>query len=651
MSIEQAITFQQAGRLAEAQNACRRILAEQPNHAGALHLLGAMALDAKRLDEALEWSSKALAANPRLAEAHCNLGLALAGKKRDDEAIESYRRALSLLPEFTEVWFYLGNALQRKGRLDEAISHYRQALALRPNYLDVYLNLAVALSGKGMLDEAIENYRIALRLRPSLPEALNNLGDLLKNQGRLDEAIDAYGKAIAARPNFSQAIANLGAALKEAGRLDEAIACYRKALDIDPRNVAAHNNLVYAYHFHPDFGPEEILAAQRQWSDQHARPLRQFIRPHDNDRSLGRRLKIGYVSPDFRQHVVGMNLMPLMSQHDHERFEIFCYSGVVRPDEMTRRFQECADQWRQIAGVSDADAAELIRRDKIDILVDLTLFMGGSRLTLFARKPAPIQATYLGYCGGTGLAEMDYRFSDPHMDPPENDLATAYVEKTIQLPRTYWCYQPPEPAPEVTPPPAAKTGFIAFGSMNNFAKASAVAQETWAKIMAALPGSRLILHCQPGSHRQAVLDRFGSSGIDSTRIEFVGRQPVWKYLETFGRIDIALDSFPYGGGITTCDALWMGVPVVTLTGRTAVGRGGRSVLNNIGLSELVAASVDEYKRLAIDLAGNIGRLTELRGDLRRRVGESRLMDAKTFARDVESAYRGMWTHWCGSDSQ
>jgi predicted O-linked N-acetylglucosamine transferase (SPINDLY family) len=307
--------------------------------------------------------------------------------------------------------------------------------------------------------------------------------------------------------------------------------------------------------------------------------------------------------------------------------------------------------WRNAALRTDEELAEMIRQDQIDILMDLSLHMAHNRLRVFARKPAPVQATYLGYCASTGLEAIDYRLSDPYLDPPESDLS-LYSETTIRLPETYWCYGCAGPTPEPSPPPSAAAGYITFGCLNNFAKASWAALDLWADVLAAVPNSRMIIHAYPGPHLDDVRQRFARKGVHPDRLEFLAKQPWQQYIATYGRIDIALDPLPWGGGITTCDALWMGVPVVSLVGQTAVGRGGKSILSNIGLGELAARRPRQYVQTAAALAESPTRLAELRGNLRQRMLTSPLMNARKFARNVEGAYRDMWRRWCVSaDSQ
>ena len=447
------------------------------------------------------------------------------------------------------------------------------------------------------------------------------------------------------QPNFAEARNNLGNALTDVGQLDAAIASYQNAMSLNPAAPDFHSNLILTLHYHPAHDARSIAAELENWNRQHAQPRRKFIRRHANDKNPDRLLRIGYLSPDFREHVVAQNLLPLLRHHDRSQFEIACYALLRRPDTMTARVKETAHRWREIAHLSDEQVAEQIRTDQIDILVDLALHSADNRLPIFAHKPAPVQVSYLGYCGSTGIPEMDYRFSDPYLDPPD---AAHYVEKTWRLPRTYWCYQPWSAAAEPAQVPALKSGYITFGCLNNFTKVSPPALELWAKILNQVPQSRLILHAPAGSHRAAVTERFSRFGVAPDRLIFLPKQP-WKiYTQTYSQIDIALDPFPYNGGITTCDSLWMGVPVITLSGQTPVGRAGRSILASLGLPELIASTADDYLKIATDLAADLPRLSALRQGMRPRMLASPLMDAPTFARDVEAAYRQIWRTYCAA---
>jgi len=340
-----------------------------------------------------------------------------------------------------------------------------------------------------------------------------------------------------------------------------------------------------------------------------------------------------------------MFLLPLFRGHDRRQFEVTCYAQLAHPDKTTQEMQVCVQHWRKIAGISDAAVADMIRADGIDILVDLKLHTGGNRLLVFAHKPAPVQVTWLGYPGTTGLETIDYRLTDPHLDPPGLDDA-CYSEQSIRLPNTFWCYDPLTAEPAVNALPCAPSGFVTFGCLNNFCKVNDAVLSLWAKVLSAVRGSRLMLMAPEGSSRRRVLDRLGADGFGPERVEFVARQPRVEYLRAYHRLDIALDTFPYNGHTTSLDSFWMGVPVVTLAGETAVGRAGASQLNNLGLAELIARSPEQFVQIAADLAHDAARLTELRSTLRSRMQSSPLMDQVSFARDVEAAYRSMWRDWC-----
>ncbi len=409
-----------------------------------------------------------------------------------------------------------------------------------------------------------------------------------------------------------------------------------------------HSNLLMTLNFTSD-DPAAILTEQRRWNQLHAQPLRSSIRPHGNDSSADRRLRVGYVSADFGDHPAGRNFLPLVREHARDWFEIFSYSGTTPPIPLTGRFRDCSDAWREIAGFPDETVAQMIRDDRIDILVDLSVHSAGNRLLVFARKPAPVQVTFIGYPGGTGLEAIDYRLTDPYLDPP-GVTDEHYVETSVRLPSTFWCYDfegmELAAAPPVSPAPAAQAGAITFGCLNGFWKLNDSMLALWAKVMAALPGSRIIILCPPRSARERTARKLTSLGIEPHRIEFAARQPRHGYFSLFNRIDISLDTFPYNGHTTSLDSLWMGVPVVTLVGHTCVGRAGLSQVSNLNLPELAARTPEQFVAVATELARDLPRLTELRSGLRQRMTSSPLMDAPRFARDVESAYRRLWQKWC-----
>jgi predicted O-linked N-acetylglucosamine transferase (SPINDLY family) len=475
-------------------------------------------------------------------------------------------------------------------------------------------------------------------------EGLVRVGNQRLDEDRPDEAVACFQQVLELRPADWAALSNLAFAYFSQAKVDDAIACYQKALNADRSCVQAHDNLIFALQFSPDYDAAAIFAECRRWNQQHAAVLERFIEPHLNDRTPDRKLRIGYVSPDFRTHASALFLLPLLESHDRQHFEIFCYSNVAAPDFVTARLQQLAQAWRDIHALSDEQTAGLIRRDEIDILIDLKVHGERNRLLVFARKPAPVQVTWLGYPGTTGLTTIDYRLTDPYLDP-SGLYDDCYSERSVRLPDTFWCYSPIA-LTLVRDLPALHNGYITFGSLNAFFKVNRDVLGLWARVLRAVERSRLILLASEGSSRQWVLDILALDGISADRIDFVNRQPRGRYLETYHRIDIALDTFPYNGHTTTLDALWMGVPLVTLVGQTVVGRAGCSQLTNVGLPELIAQAPEEFVNIAAGLASNLDRLRQLRSMLRPQMERSPLMDAARFTRNLEAACRQLWHRWC-----
>jgi protein O-GlcNAc transferase len=588
---------------------------------------------------------QALGPAPASAEELSHRGVALANQGRLDEAIVSFRRAVQDKPDWAQAHLNLGIALQEHGRLDEAMASYRRALELEPDFVEAYINLGNAFQDQGNLDDAVACFRRALELRPDFAEVHYNLGNALKNQGKLDDAVACYRRTLELEPDYAEAQMTLGNAFKDQGNLDEALACYHRALELKPDFVDAHCNLVYAQVFCPGYDAQTLYEELRRWNQQHAEPLGKFIQPHLNDRSPDRRLRVGYVSPNFRNHAESYFTLPLLSAHDHQNFEIFCYADVVCLDGITARLRSCADVWQNITGLSDEQVAQLVRQGRIDILVDLTMHMGRNRLLVFARKPAPVQVCWLAYQGTTGLSTIDYRLTDPYIDPPGlNDR--YYSEESVRLPDAFWCYDPLASEPAVSALPALDTGHITFGCLNNFCKVNISVLRLWARVLKAVDRSQLMLLAAEGSHRQHTLDLLEQQGVKSDRVTFVAQRPHPPYLELYHRIDIGLDTFPYNGQTTSLDAFWLGVPVITIVGQTAVARAGLSLLRNLGLPELIAQTPEQFVSIAVGLANDLPRLRDLRATLRDRMQASPLMDAPRFARNVEAAYRTMWRRWC-----
>jgi protein O-GlcNAc transferase len=636
-------SLQALGRFAEAERTLRTVLTLQPADPASHHALALMRASQNDFSGAIAACRAALAIMPDFALAHNTLGTALQRLGQPREAIASFRAAVAAAPDFLEAWKNLGLALQEIGERLEAAAALRAALRLDLTQSPLHCQLGDVLAAGGNLAEAEQEFRSALALDPNNLAARNNLGNLLQQKGDYASAIECYRAATEAHPTATGVLVNLARAWHEQGCLDEAIATYRQAIVQAPDLAVAHTGLLLALHYHPQTSAADLAAEHRSWAARHAAPLYGTIQAHRNSRQPDRRLRIGYVSPDLCHHPIARFLLPLLQQHDRRHFEIFAYSATLRPDEMTQRLRSHTDVWRDIALLNDEAATELIRRDQIDILVDLTAHTAGTRLLVFARKPAPVQVTYLSYCSTTGLETIDYRLSDPYLDPPETDLRN-YTEKTVRLPETYWCYSAPELL--VEPAPNANPSVMTFGCLNNFAKVTDAAVAVWARVLRAVPASRLLLFAPAGIPRDRVNRVFQAKEVDPARVDFVGRQDYRSYLATFDRIHIALDPFPFTGGTTTCDALWMGVPVVTRAGQTAVSRGGASLLSNTGLPDLIARTDDRYVEIATSLARDRTRLTDLRTTLRPRLQSSPLMNAPRFTRNVEHAFRAMWRTWC-----
>lgn len=640
------------GELHAAEAAYRRTLAAQPRHASALTNLATLMQARGELDQAIALLRDAVRAEPNSPAHVANLGAALAADQQFDEAKEALTCALALDARFPEAAYNLGTVLHALGRHAEAAMQYEAALALAPDHADASNNLGIAREACGEFAAAAAAFEAALRLRPGFAPAHNNAGSLARKLGRMDEAEAHYRAALASGDGVADAATrsvtynNLGNVLKDTGSLDDALSCYRQALAHDPHNLVAHCNLTYALAFHTEDGYAILDECRRLAARHEARFLAAPV-AHGNSRVPHRRLRIGYVSADFRDHCQSLFMMPLLAHHDHEQYEIFCYSSVDQPDALTAQLARHSDVWRDVRRVDDATLARIIHDDRIDVLVDLTMHMANGRPLLFARRPAPVQVAWLAYPGTTGSGAIDYRLTDPWLDPVgEHGGDDRYSERSVRLPDSFWCYDPLTDAPAVNALPAFVDGRVTFGCLNNPCKLNERTLRMWAPVLAATGDARLLLMAAPGLARERLAARAAACGIDPARIEFVAFRPRAAYLETYHRIDLALDTFPYNGHTTSLDALWMGVPVVSRAGVTAVARGGLSQLGNLGLTEFVAYTDDEFIGTAIGLARDLPRLAGLRAGLRARMRASPLMDGNRFARNVELAYRHMWQQFC-----
>lgn len=640
--------YAQAGRFADAERAYQQVLAERPDHPIALHSLAELAHRAGKRDVALQMLRRLIAVNPNSPALHNNCAMLLHELGRYEEAIAEGRAAIALAPNFAPAYFNLGNALRDCGRPLEARDALAKATELDPRCMPAFSNLGNVLMSLGQNDEAIAAHSAAVRLAPGDAIAQCNFAAALHGRLRLDEAVVAYQAALRLNPAFAEGHRRLGLALCELGRLHEALASFESAMLLEPQNPMSLSHRLFTLHLLPGIDARTLRAEHAQWDQRYGNPRPERMTPHvDSDSAGHRRLRVGYVSADFRDHVVGRNILPLLREHDREAFDVFCYYTDRRSDFLTAKFRSHVTEWRDIARMSDDAAAQLIVDDRIDILVDFALHTAGNRLSLFARKPAPIQVAFAGYPGGTGLSAIDYRLTDPYLDPPGEGEETG-AEQALRLPDSFWCYDPEAMLLniasdlQIRPLPAKSNGRITFGCFSAFAKINGPALYLWARILHATPGSRLVLIAEEGGQRKCVIEKLSQQGISSDRIGFLPRRPRDEYLAYYHAIDIALDTFPYNGHTTSLDAFWMGVPVVTLAGDLPVGRAGLSQLSNLGLPDLVAFSPEQYVQTAIALANDVDRVSRLRSELRPRMLDSPLTDAKRFARNIESAYREIW---------
>ncbi|MCE5181931.1 MAG: tetratricopeptide repeat protein, partial [Betaproteobacteria bacterium] len=635
-------------KLDEAATCFKKALLLRPNFVESLNNLGNTLREQDKLDEAVACYQQALALNPNFVDAYSNLGTALSDQGRHDEAIACCQQALAINPNNAEAHSNLSSAFKNAGRLDEAIASSQQALALRPDYAEAYNNLGSAFEDYGNLDKAIACYRQALEINPFFAEAHNNLGNALSKIGRFDEAIKHCQQALELKPHLAACHNNLALILSAQGQIDEAVASFRTALKIKPAYNNAHSALIFALDLASGTDFHILQQERKNWGSIHADPLTTKHRPHANVPDPERRLRIGYVSADFRRHSAATAFGAMLVKFDRKHFDVVAYSNTTDEDQLTHLFRQNVTQWRKIAGLPDDAVAKLIRGDEIDILVDLSGHTAGNRLLAFARKPAPIQVSAWGYPTGTGMQAMDVLFSDPVVIPPEEK--PFYTEQVCYLPNVVSFFSP-ETFPAVRSLPALATGTITFGSFNRLAKVSRESFELWTRVLAAVPGSRLMLKSAEFGDtgiRERISRQFAEAGIAPERLVMLGKTTWREHVGAFNQVDIALDPFPQGGGVTTLECLMMGVPIVTLRWPTFAGRLSASILRTLDLTDWVAETPEQYLEIAIENALNLESLATLHQSLRSRFTASSIGDADTYVKAVETEYRQLWQEWCDS---
>ncbi|MDA1090696.1 MAG: tetratricopeptide repeat protein [Proteobacteria bacterium] len=677
--IQEAAGKHHSGNLAEAETLYRQILDADPGHADANHLLGVIHIQTGHPDQAFQRINQAIKANPGVADYHGNLGTALRGLGRPGDARAAYEATIALNPEHAQAHYNLGLILHEQGLLDEAAQRYRQAIKITPDYAEAYCNLgnvlrelsqgieAMAAYGKAIAinpdfadahnnlgsayldaeetEKAEKCYRRAIDLNPDYADAHYNLGSALKKLGRRGEAIKSYQHAVAIDPNFARAHNNLGSAHLELGHLDEALACYLKGMALTPGPSRISNNYFHALLYDPDLTNEDLFDTYRRIvNERHPGPASAAADVQTAPPDLRGKLRIGYLSSDFHDHPVGHNTLALIGNHDHAKIDIFCYAHETKEDAITGQFKSHADHWRPITGLTDEEIAAQIRDDGIHIMVYLGGHFDNNRPSVATRRPAPIQVNLFNGAT-TALDEMDYWITDCVVHPA-NSVTEKFTEELVPV-SSFFVWRPPEDAPPVSSLPAEETGFITFASFNKPCKINNAVLDLWSEVLRAVPNSRLMLkykdYFATPSLRDNVLGHFRAKAIAEDRIILINGDDIFRdHLACYAQADIGLDTFPFSGATTTFQALWMGVPVISLMTDRFIGRMGGALSTHVGLGNFAVDTPGEYVDQAAALAADIPRLKELRKTLRHRVADSPLCDGPGYAASVEQAFQDMW---------
>ena len=619
---------------------------EPAGAADRLIIEGNRAETAGKLHDACELYRKAAEIAPGYAKAHLNLGIGLEAIDDAGGAIKSYDAALAIDPGNPYANYNFGKLLYTRGDLARAELLLGAALKRKPEFPEARVALSNVYESQGQLASAAAALEIALAQRPGYAGAWYNYGNVLWKSGRLTEAETALRRATEIDPTSVSAFHLLGNVLRSQSRIGEAVEAFGAARRLAPDRFDLESMELLTLNFTDEISEGALAARHRAFGARLEKAFPPQFAPFRNRRDPERRLRVGYVSCDFNLHPVALFAIPLLERHDRSANEIYCYSTGSKTDEVTREVKARADVWRDVARKPDPELADTIHSDEIDILVDLTGHAGAMRLGVFARQPAPVQVTWLGYLSTTGLTRIQYRFCDAVTDPPQV-TDHLHTETLVRLPHSQWCYRPLLAIDHAIEPPCKRNGFVTFGSFNHVPKLTRTVRRLWVDILARLPDSRLVIVGVPeGQAKERLLEDFRAAGIAVSRLTVVPRVPLDEYFRWFNAVDMALDSTPYSGGTTTCDTLWMGVPVVTVLGPRSVSRSAASILSTVGLPDWIASTAEDYVRLAVRFAQDQTVIRNLRQSLRQRMRESPIMDEPRFVRDVENAYRGMWQTWC-----
>ncbi|KAK8473623.1 hypothetical protein PHAVU_001G192300 [Phaseolus vulgaris] len=666
-----------------------------PHYAPAYYNLGVVYSEMMQYDMALTFYEKAAAERPVYAEAYCNMGVIFKNRGDLDSAISCYDRCLTVSPNFeiaknnmaialtdlgTKVklegdinqgvalykkalyynWHYadamynLGVAYGEMLKFDMAIVFYELAFHFNPHCAEACNNLGVIYKDRENLDKAVECYQLALSIKPNFSQSLNNLGVVYTVQGKVDAAASMIEKAIMANPTYAEAYNNLGVLYRDAGDISRAIDAYEQCLKIDPDSRNAGQNRLLAMNYIDEGIDDTLFEVHRNWGSRFMRLYPRYT-SWGNTKDPDRPLVIGYVSPDYFTHSVSYFIEAPLVYHDYSNFKVIVYSAVVKADAKTIRFREKVTKkggiWKDIYGIDEKKVADMVREDQVDILVELTGHTANNKLGMMACRPAPVQVTWIGYPNTTGLPTIDYRITDSLADPPETKQ--KHVEELVRLPECFLCYTPSPEAGPVSSTPALSNGFITFGSFNNLAKITPKVLQVWARILCAIPNSRLVVKCKPfccDSVRQRFLSTLEQLGLEPLRVDLLPLILLnHDHMHAYSLMDISLDTFPYAGTTTTCESLYMGVPCVTMAGSAHAHNVGVSLLSKVGMEHLIAKNEDEYVELAQKLASDISALHNLRMSLRDLMSKSPVCDGAKFILGLESTYRNMWHRYCRGD--
>ncbi len=637
-ALSKAKKVSKQGQIAVAIQLYKTVLQSQPSHP----------IASKRLRQLQEktkhnQSTQTLAIQPSQVQINALINLYQSGQLEKTE--NTCKNILKAYPRSFIVFNILGTALQGQGKLKNAVQAYNEAIHLQSDYAEAYNNRAAALKQLGQLEKAIESYNKAIQLQPNYAGFYNNRGVAFQELGQINKAIESYNKAIQLQPDYAKAYNNHGMALLAIGQPEKAIESYKKAIQLQPDYAKAYNNLLMSLNYTSNFNFTDVITIANQFGKFVTEKAKIQFSSYQC-LSFPIKLRIGFVSGDLRNHPVGYFLESVLSCINFTMIELIAYPTTPKTDELSKRIKPFFSIWRSIYGKDDETAANLIHADGIHILIDLSGHTKFNRLPMFSLKPSPIQVSWLGYFSTTGVNEIDYLLGDPYLTPPSNEK--HFTEKIWRLPETRWCFTPPSVDIEVATLPALNNEYVTFGCFSNLSKINNKTIKLWAKVINLSPNSRLLLKAKQLSDLpicKSVMQQFVTHGVNSNRIKLETSENREKYFEAYNRVDIMLDTFPFSGGTTSIECLWMGVPILTLAGDSLVSRQGVGILMNAGLPDWIAYNEDEYITKSFSFASDLDKLASLRSRLREQVVDSPLFDAQRFARNFENALWGMWDEY------